>query len=47
MTVALLPALRVQESQQARLPADALPEGGIRMCQTVNSAGWVEALLDA
>lgn len=45
MTVALLPTLPVLESQQAGLAADALPEGGVRMCQILTSAGWVEALL--
>lgn len=44
--VALLPTLHVLESQQARLAADALSEGGVRMCQILSSAGWVEALLD-
>jgi len=36
MTVALLPALPVPESQQTRLAADAVPEGGDRMCQSLS-----------
>lgn len=47
MTFALLLPLPVLGSQEARLAADALPEGGVRMCQIPSSAGWVEALLDA
>lgn len=44
MTVALLPALPVLQSQRTRLAADAVPEGGDRMCQMLSSAGRVEAL---
>lgn len=47
MSVAPLPTLPVLKSQQARLAADALPEGRVRMCQILSSAAWVEALLDA
>lgn len=43
MTFALLPPVPVLGSQQARLAADALPEGEVRMCQILSSAGWVDS----